>query len=185
MQSKNDFRRCWLTKRVFQRAFSIVEILLVLAIFGVLLLIVMPYGHELTGKNRALAYADEIRAALRFTRSSAILLGEPVTFCGSKNHKKCDGLWIDGQIIISDSGNVLRVLSKIFSGDKLRWKSSLGKNDGIVFLPTGFTKGQQLGSFFYCPKNNTDDALAVILSSTGRARISDRDAEGRRISCNF
>lgn len=161
-----------------------IELLLVLGIFSALLMVAVPYWRELTEKNRALAYTSEIEAALRFTRSSAILLGESVTFCASKEHKECKGSWSDGQIVITQSGKVLRILSKIFNGDKLIWDGNLSNNQ-IVFMPTGLSKERRNGHFIYCPSSNSANAAMVIMSSIGRVRVSDLDAHGRRISCKF
>lgn len=77
--------------RTLPKAFTLIELLLALTVFSALLLIVVPYGQELLEKNSSLAYASELQSMLRFTRDNAILLGEPVTFCGSKNHKDCNG----------------------------------------------------------------------------------------------
>lgn len=160
-----------------QKAFSIIELLLVLTIFGVMLLLVVPCWYDLVSKNRTIAYVDEIQAALRFTRVSAILLGESVAFCGSKTHEKCDGSWRDDLIVITESKKVLRILSKITNGDRLKLHYSFGQNDRVVFLPTGFTYGQYDGSFHYCPKNNPKNALRVVFVPSGRTNISDRDVK--------
>ena len=155
---------------MLQRGFSILELLLVLAIFGIMLLVSMPYARDLLGKNRALTYANELRSALQFARISAIRLDESVIFCGSKNHKECDNLWQEGAIVITSRGRVLRVLPKISSGDKLIWCGGAIAKERITFLPREFLYGQQ-GSFYYCPKSSPGDGLAVILWVTGRVRI--------------
>lgn len=152
------------------KAFSIIEFLLALLLLSIILLITLPFGQGLLARNRAEAYTDELRAALRFTRISAIKSGEKVTFCGSKNLKECDGSWEEGQIITTASKKVLRVLPKVFAGDKLVWRGSLNKNQ-IDFLPTGFLDGLK-GSFHYYSSNNKENSLVVTLEATGRVRTS-------------
>jgi len=166
------------------KAFSIIELLLVLLILGILLLIALPFGRDFFEKNRALAYANELRSALRFARFSAIKLGEPVRFCGSSNFKTCDGLWQKGRIIVTDSEKVIRTFPSIFSGDRIKCNDSFGRDDGIKFLPTGYPNGMR-GSFHYCPNGRSENALATIFNIAGRVRISTKDSRGRRINCSL
>lgn len=155
---------------MLQKGFSIFELLAVFTVLGIMLLMSIPYAQNLFGRNRALTYANEIRSTLQFARSSAIRFGKPVTFCGSKDHKKCDGLWQEGSIVVTSSHEILRVLPKVYSGDKLIWCGSAITQEGITFLPREFLYGQQ-GSFYYYPKNDLAYGLAVILWITGRVRL--------------
>jgi len=173
-----------MVKNRLQQAFSLIEILFVLAIFSIMLLMLVPNKRVLVGKNRALSYVNELRSALQFTRISAIKFGEPVIFCGSKDHKSCDDRWDEGRIVITRSNKVLRVFPKVFAGDKLIWQGSILAKDQITFLPNGATK-EQRGHFYYCFGNSPGDGLAVILEATGRVRISDKTPDNKTISCNF
>ncbi len=167
-----------MTKWRYQQAFSLSELLLVLVIFSALLLIAIPNLQDVFAKNRARAYAEALKAALKFTRTSAILRGESVVFCGSTDHKECDGKWQNGQIIKAKSGRVLRVLPQVFADDKLWWKGG-GSEKGVVFLANGFTKSQ-IGSFFYKPRNSTKKNVQITLLSTGRVRIEDNYVKNHR-----
>jgi len=169
-------------KMIYKRAFSIIELLFVLAVFGAMLLIVMPFGRALIGKNRAEARTEELRAGLRFARAAAIGLGESVKFCSSKDHEKCNGSWKDGQIVITESNKVLRILSEIPVGDELVWKGR--EKNTITFSPEGLPGGQR-GSFCYYPKNDPENAAAVIMDITGRVRVLSEISKEERISCNL
>jgi len=155
---------------MLQKGFSIIELLSVLAIFGIMLLGSISYAKNLLGKNRALVYASELRSALQFARVSAIRFDKAVTFCGSKDHTECDNSWQDGSIVVTSNGKVLRVLPKVFGGDKLIWCGSAIAKKGITFLPGEFLYGQQ-GSFYYFPKDSSEGGLAIVLWLTGRVRI--------------
>jgi prepilin-type N-terminal cleavage/methylation domain-containing protein len=159
-------------KNIKTRAFTIIELLLVLLILSIILTIAIPSWHKMMRKNRALAYIDRLQAAIRFTRSAAILLGEPVTFCGSSNHQDCDGLWHEGSIVITSSGKMLRSLPKIYPGDSLSWRSSLGKNKKFTFRPDGMLAEAKRGSFFYTPKNDPAHTITIVILPTGRTRVT-------------
>lgn len=138
-----------------------------------MLLIVTPYMNQSLEKNRALTYADTIKAALKFARVSAITLGEPTTFCGSKTAKTCDGddAWNYGSIVaVIRSGKVLRILPKPTTGVKLKLNTSGGKSHRVDFLPIGFTDVHQQGSFSYCPRD-ISNAKKILFLPTGRVRI--------------
>jgi prepilin-type N-terminal cleavage/methylation domain-containing protein len=160
-----------MTAKLSSKGFSLLELLMVLSIFGAILLMMIPSWSHLTSRNRALAKLEELKAAIHFTRFNAILLGETVKFCGSSNHKKCDGNWNNGQVVITESGAVLRVLSKIFLNDDLEWKGGALARDYVLFSSTGFTLSRQPGSFHYHPKNYPQNAMQLTLNPLGRCEI--------------
>ncbi|MEI8054497.1 MAG: GspH/FimT family pseudopilin [bacterium] len=151
------------------KAFSLIELLLAIVIVAIVLLIIQPSWQGMLSKNHAQAYTSELVMALQFARSTAISLGKPVTFyCGKDNQ------WRVG------TPNVLRVLPPVFTGDTLIWN----RDAIITFSPDGFAGGQNR-SFYYCPKNSSKNALAVILSPSGRTRVSPKTHDGKTIPCNF
>jgi prepilin-type N-terminal cleavage/methylation domain-containing protein len=168
--------------KIYIKAFSLIELLVAVTLTAIIMLIALPSLRGITNKNHAIVYTNELMMALQFARSTAIRFGEPVTLCGSKDHKTCGGSWQNGSIVVkTKTGEVIRILQPVFTGDKLIWHGSF---DIITFSLTGFPKGLQ-GSFYYCPQNLSENALAVILSSTGRIRIANKTAAGKIISCNF
>lgn len=166
------------------KAFSLLELLLVLTLVGILSSIMVPSFSDLKNKNRALVYAHELRLALQFTRASAIALGEDVTFCNSKNHKDCDNSknWTADCIAITKSGKIMHVWSKIPRQDRLIFHGGTIEK-GVRFSPLGFPYAQR-GSFFYCPEGKSKNAVSVVLQAAGRIVIKEptEDEAGR---CNF
>lgn len=116
---------------------------------------------------------NQIITALHYARSEAVLRQEPVKFCPSDNHIQCGGNWRNGQLVTAVSGKILQAYPGLPSSTHLFWKSSLGDNENIRWLPSGFTAGQS-GSFYYCPRDLRYAKRIVILRS-GRIRI-DSDA---------
>lgn len=171
-------------KKIYTKAFSVIELLVAITLAAIVLLIAVPCLQEVTAKNHAIVYANELMIGLQFTRSAAIMIGEPIIFCASKNHKTCGGSWQDGSIIVKTTGEVLRILRQVVANDRLIWHGSFDAKNIITFSPTGFPNGLQ-GSFYYCPQGFGENALAIILSSTGRIRIADKTAAGKIIPCNF
>ncbi|CAL7963412.1 type IV fimbrial biogenesis protein FimT [Gammaproteobacteria bacterium] len=171
-----------ISNKTYIKAFSLIELLLVIVLIAVILLVVQPSWQGMVSKNHAQVYTNELMMTLQFARATAIKLGEPVMFCCSKDHQKCNGLWRNSSIVVTTVGKpkVLRILPLVFAGDTLSWN----RDATITFSPDGFAGGQNR-SFYYCPKNSSKNALAVILSPSGRARVSPETSDGKRIPCNF
>ncbi|KPJ67389.1 MAG: hypothetical protein AMJ43_03770 [Coxiella sp. DG_40] len=167
-----------------ERAFTLIEMLIAISILSILLLISIASMYSLIMNNQATAEINNIVSALQFTRAEAIKNGVAVKFCKSVNHKVCGGNWRDGQIIIDESNNkIFRIFSALPKGDKLIWKSSLGKESYIEFSPIGSTNGQY-GTFSYCSDDKKKYARAIIISQTGRIRVANKLPDGSSISCN-
>lgn len=162
------------------KAFSLLEMLFAMTILVLLIVLAVPSYRCLVGSNRAQIYIDELVSTLEFARTYAIKTGESVIFCGSKNNQSCDGLWQDGMIaIMANSAKILKVLAPIAARDNLSWHGA----PDIIFTPDGFANGYQ-GSFYYCSENATS-ATVVILSSSGRVRVSDKMHNGKKILCIY
>lgn len=162
------------------QAYSLIELLCAIAISGILVFISLPAMQTLLGNSSALAHAEKIIAALQTARGIAISQNMPITFCKSGDTQKCSGEWRDGQIIVDAQGKILRVFPAIPKQDKLIWNSSRGADNAVIFLPSGYSNGQQ-GSFYYCA--GKQPGLAIILEQTGRIRVDNKTAEGKTVSC--
>lgn len=149
-------------------AFTLIELLITLIIISISVLIAIPAYRHFIAQNHAIMQANQIVTAINYARSTAIKSGKEVTFCKSIDHESCGGEWRDGQIISQD-GKVLRIYKELPTNDNLTWASNLSKNDALVLLPTGFTKGQN-GSFTY---RSGDYVIKIIVEQTGRTRIEE------------
>jgi type IV fimbrial biogenesis protein FimT len=146
----------------YLRAFSLIEILIVIFITSILLLIALPNWHDLYTKTTTQTRLETLVEALQLTRTEAIRRGEGIIFCKSKDQKTCGGDWQDGQIIVDYNNHVIRSFPALPKGDKLIWESSFGNNDAIIFSPTGATKGQQ-GTFYYYPAGDQQQSKGTIV----------------------
>lgn len=167
------------------KGFNFLELMIALAILGILFLLTIPIMRDLMIRNRVSTNVNRIFSALQFAKGAAMTLGETITFCKSANHKECGGDWSSGAIVLDENSNVLQSIDFLrFKGDKLNWFSSFGKNDTLKFLPSGLSNGQQ-GSFLYCPckKSMRQYAEAIIVNIEGRIYVSKKTAEGQEIPC--
>jgi type IV fimbrial biogenesis protein FimT len=140
------------------QGFTVIELLITLLLVSILLLIGFPAMHDLVMNNRATASVNNIVVGLQFARSEAIKNNVRVKFCKKDN-------WRDGQIVIDTSNDkILRVFPALAKGDKLTWKSSLGKDDYVEFSSLGFS--EQKGTFTYYPNGENKYARKIVVNYT-------------------
>lgn len=149
-------------------AFSMLELIITITIITILIGVSVASFSTLINKNKIIAGSNRIVAGLVLARSEAITRNAEVIFCKSKDHQTCGGDWSDGQIVTTKETKLIRVIYLAIPA-RLTWSGSLGKNEAIIFTPSGATLGQQ-GTFEYCPLASHGDGIAIILEQTGRIR---------------
>lgn len=167
------------------------ELLLVIAILGIVLAIATPYLGDLIQRNRLVADASIFVVDLAFARSEAIKRRQPVTLCSSNDGITCTGSsdWSGGWLIFSDVAGdavpnvsagdcpqeltltqdcLLRVRPRIGTGDELRNDSTMSH---LVFRPDGSPANVANESVFQlCAPNRAfhrDSEFEITISATG------------------
>jgi len=74
-----------------QVGFTLLELMVVLAIAGILMAVGIPAMGDFLRNGRITAAASDVMAALHFTRSEAIKRRQPVTLCTSTDTINADG----------------------------------------------------------------------------------------------
>ena len=73
-----------------QAGFTLLELMVVLAIAGILMAVAVPAMGDFIRNGRITSAANDVMAALHFTRSEAIKRRQPVTLCTSSNAMLAD-----------------------------------------------------------------------------------------------
>lgn len=147
--------------------FTLVELMVALAVLAILLTIGIPGFQSVFAQNRATSSANQILASLQFARSEAIRLGEQVDLCPSTDGEGCTGGsdWSDGWVVLIDN-EVRRVWPAFHSsvnatGADLLFYESAGQVDGQPVLANFSLSVQMAGGADRC----------VRLWASGKARI--------------
>ena len=162
-----------------QNAFTLVELMVTLAVLGIGLMIAVPSFISITRSNRNATETNTLIGALNFARSEATKRGAVISVCTSNDGQTCaTGIgWTSGWIVFFntdadfpaqvDAGEeILRVYGATSPGNTISASAALA--DSITYNASGFTTGQ--GEFVFC--DNTGSASARKLSLTRIGRVS-------------
>ena len=164
-----------------QQGFSLIELLMGLAIGAIVLLLVSPAFATLTESNHRHQAAQSLLDGIRNARTLAITHNQSVIIHG------IDGDWSRGWRIIldisgkgpEDSSNPLLV--ERASDQRIpiagNWWVSRYIRFGSLGKPLMPGRMFQAGKLHICSVNEPVSQLQVVLAATGRVRLSSKSAE--------
>ncbi len=198
--------------------FTLVELMVTIAIIGVLLIVGLPSLKAFMQGNQLVASTNELISAFHVARSEAIKRNTTVTICESTDGTSCatTGNWEDGWIVFVDGSlDLAAVPPVVVPSDQVGTGVACADDnigtDCLLRSHTGFTDDQitvagedvntaaiissstfnarglprsaagasQAGNFSICSLDemgNTISSRAVVLSLSGRVRVSDNAA---------
>lgn len=86
-----------------ERAFTLVELMITLAIAAIVLGVAIPSFQRMISNNRSATLGDELVGAIRFARSEAAARNQSVSVCATANGIACGGQWQQGFMVFIDS----------------------------------------------------------------------------------
>jgi type IV fimbrial biogenesis protein FimT len=160
-----------------QEGFTLTELMIALAVAGILATLAVPSFLEAVRTSRMTAQTDELIAALNLGSSEARKRGGRVSLCKSANGTACatSGGWEQGWILFADTDSsgdrqntetILRSQQALPANYTLRASTALA--DAIGFLPNGGTTGS--GLFVTCYRNAISGSRAIQVNSESAVR---------------
>lgn len=122
--------------------FTLLELVITVAVLAIALGIAIPSFQGITNRNRLTSVANEVVAAMQLTRMEAIRRNQRVVMCPSTNGTTCSGAdWMRMIVREADAGGVV-VREFRFNGQGLAIKSSsnVDDNNQIAFTSSGFAR---------------------------------------------
>lgn len=168
------------------QGFTLLELLIGIAILGIISAIAAPSLSELLVKNRVDNEISQLQRLLLQTRNSAVNKSETVTICPLSGTNVCQNSWKNAISIFIDLDND-GVYEPTNNEELIQVKEASNNDDTLVFpftrvsyQPTGILNGVFNGTFNYCPNDHNELSRGVIVSrSTGRIYTSqDIDGDG-------
>lgn len=193
----------------FARGFTLVELLITVAVFSVLLLVVTASYEPLISNNRLASSVNTFMGSLARGRTEAGKLSTAVTICSSSNGTSCNAgaNWENGWIIFNDADadavvdagdgdRIVKVFAALGNQDTLRRSGFAFAAGRIQFNSRGELRGGNArpGSFVLCDGNGVNaEARAVVINLSGSVRmavdenndgiLNDHTGAGGNVSC--
>lgn len=164
------------------RGFTLLELLITIAILVILVTLSFAGNTDLNEKTRAESFMLELKRHITFARAKATTSDEIVILCpvdakklAANENLTCINNWKNNQIIsfIDKNNNgtyevasddLLRVMDKLIANDNLK-----APDTRLRFDSSGRVVNTNAGQFIYCPLNQTEHAKALTLTVGGTA----------------
>ena len=174
-----------------KNGFSLIELLITLAAGVILLSIGIPSFQTLAASNQQASEINSFVRHLNLARSLAVKTGRDHVLCPSLDMIWCleDTVWGKGYILFEDDNEnglrdprePLRQSSRPLGKIGIDMRSTEGRKQ-IIYRADGRSVGSNL-TLTFCDAGDKAAPRAVILSNTGRARISETKWDGSPLSC--
>jgi len=162
--------------------FTIVEVIVVLAVASIIIGIATPSFMSIIANNRVATASNELVTALNLAKSEAIRTGQNTVMCKSSSGDQCDSSasWGDGWLLFTDTDNsdtvnnderIIRVQSAVERSLNFAYS---GSNNAIAFNSNGRTNAN--GRFCFNNAYKQENSRAVIITLAGRVRTEVRNS---------
>ncbi len=175
-----------------QSGFTLVELLTTLTVMVALMATGVPAMQRFSASQKMMVAVNSMTSYLHLARSEAIKRGLRAVLCPSLDGKRClkSIQWQQGFILFVDkNANTKRdageELLRQFQPNSPKLQIHITTTKGrrwIRYQSTGEAPGSNL-TMTFCDSSGFVDPKAVIISRTGRPRISTLKSDGAPLDC--
>lgn len=166
-----------MNKNAQQKGFTLIELMVTLAIAAILLTVAIPSFSDLIRTNRLTTKTNLFTTGLNLARSEAVKRNVKVVMCkGSGGTCNSTDKWEDGWLVFADTddgGEEIQVFEALTGAFTLR--STAANKNSVTYLPNGRAESSPAGSYNLCAPNAsvnmTNRSRTIIMSASGRIRL--------------
>lgn len=166
-----------------QHAFTLVELLVTMAVFGILAVAAIPAFNNYVTNNRLFTDSNMLITSLNVARNEAVKRGTTVSVCRSADGTSCatdTSSWEKGWIVFVNSNNdvpakvdggelIIFVNGALNGGEAISASATFDKY--ITFQPTGISSAT--GQFVLCDNAaTTATARTITVSRSGKPSLA-------------
>jgi len=170
-------------KQKKQRGFTLIELIITIAIAGILSSLALPSFKKTMQNNKLTSMHNELLSSLSLARNIAISRGTFATLCKSNaTGSDCDSsaAWKDGWIVFPDNnnnGSVDNGETVIAMNNSLPKKITVNfQRNRVTYGAQGYARGYS-GTFTFCDELDNNNKKGMIISNTGHIRVATSDTE--------
>ncbi|HEU4603853.1 MAG TPA: GspH/FimT family pseudopilin [Steroidobacteraceae bacterium] len=167
---------------------TLIEMLATVSIVAILGALAAPSFQNLALSSERTTVVNNFFHALFLARSEAIKRGQVVTVCKSADGSTClkAGEWTSGWIVFVNTDHDESPVRdedepvlQVYSG----WSRGQITSNRPAYSFRPYVQGVVNGTILFCDARGSAEARAIIISHTGRPRVSHRDASNRPLRC--
>lgn len=161
------------------RAFTIVELIICIAMIAILVSIAIPYFHEYRSKQEAKNIPIKLSQINRYARSQAAVFNQNIVICPSQDSVSCQAnQWNKNILVFIDKNKnrqvdvdeqILHIDALNLKYGNLSWRGALSLPSVTYQAHTALPIGSN-GSFYYC-STHLSNQQRIVLSKMGHMRI--------------
>jgi type IV fimbrial biogenesis protein FimT len=157
------------------RGFTLLELLITLAVAAILLSIAVPSFSTAIQNNRMTTQINELNSALSLGRSEAVKRNNPITICQSSNGTSCTGDWEDGWIVfvdpnadgvVADPVDIVSVHGALPANINIAFSA-----DRVIYTGAGLATDGASNTFTICDEVEKAKPRRLALGPTGRPTL--------------
>lgn len=156
-----------------RQGFSLIELLVTLAVLIILISTAMPALAEFIDRQRASAYLRQFSQHLAYARVAATSSNLPVQLCPYEEGE-CTTDWqrlpLQLNLLYPTPGEkkLLREIAPVYAAHSLSYNRS-----AVTFRRDGSLNGFENGTFYYCPQDGYQWHFRMTLNQAGRGRLTE------------
>lgn len=172
-----------MSRRKPARGVTLVELMLVVALLGILTVVAVPGFHSLQQRTQMRTEATRLLAALNLARSEAVRRNLPVSLCPSSYAESgalvCDGNYGGGWIVFSnprrgtevDPGSLVQAYAPMPPQLQLSNRGGMQLTDELItFMPDGSAGRNR--TLMICSRTRPQLASwSLVMNVVGRSRL--------------
>ncbi|MEK9939373.1 MAG: GspH/FimT family pseudopilin [Methylotenera sp.] len=166
MRQSNQYLATYTVKSQYirEQGFGLVELVVAMAIMGILITITLPAMDSMLLSGRLRSYSNELLASAYLARSEAIKTNAVVRLCASASGTACDGSWEQGWVVLRSDDAVIESHAALTEGFVIN-----GSVTTLSFKPTGI--GATQATLTVC-KSGGDQSRVVTVNASGRPSVT-------------
>lgn len=171
------------------KGFTIIELMVTIAIAGIITAIAMPNLNDFLVRMRVDNEVTEMHRLLLTARNSAINTGLNTTVCplNTATPQTCTNNWENDISVFTNTTAVtnimdgtdtlIKIKAAISNTDELK----LSNAGAIIYTPSGRTLTSNANQLTYCPHGYSEESNGIDISTSGRAYIGNENSSGKYV----